>query len=135
MNKQLTAEEIFDIRDKMGELAQKIHNVVEGNSDTIPARIAKDLNDEKSKIDDLVKDLTNVAIEKLLTDLKNPAEKISKAIERLGKALKKINDFNEFLADLANVVNIVGIIATGVVGGIGSVNIRSAFQSLNDLVG
>jgi len=134
MGNKLTSNEIFEIRDAMGNLAKNINNYLVGNQDTIPAIVSRDLEDLACGIRKYVSDLTDVAIGSLLTDLKNPSEKITKAIQRLQNALKKITDFNNFLSKLGDIVNIFGIIARGAIGGIASIDLDSAFRSLNDLI-
>lgn len=134
MSNELTSNEIFGIRDAMANLARDINNYLVGNQDTIPAIVSRDLEDLASRIRNYISDLTDVGIGSLLTDLKNPSEKINKAIQRLQNALKKITDFNSFLSKLGDIVNILGIIARGAVGGIASIDLDSAFRSLNDVL-
>jgi hypothetical protein len=134
MSNELTSNEIFEIRDAMANLAKDINNYLVGNQDTIPAVVSRDLEDLACSIRKYVSDLTDVGIGSLLTDLKNPSEKINKAIQRLQYAFFKITDFNNFLSKLGGIVNIFGIIARGAISGIASIDLDSAFQSLNDLL-
>jgi wobble nucleotide-excising tRNase len=133
MSTILTAEDLFDIRDFMADLARKIDNFRISHSTQISAFFYSELQNWSSLIKNRVFELTGQALNQLATDLEEPAANLKKAIEQLGDALKKIETFNKIVNYIADVINIFGVIVRAVSTGLASANIASAFDSLKDL--
>lgn len=134
MTKKLTVEQILDIRDLMAEFARKLDHFRITHSTKIPALIFAELQNWSRQIKDRVFELTGKAINQLLTNLEEPAEKIKEAIKKLEDALRTITTFNNVVNEIADIINVFGIIVRAVSSGLASVNIDAAFTSLNNLI-
>ncbi|QLE56834.1 hypothetical protein [Nostoc sp. TCL26-01] len=133
MSQVLTANDLFDLRDAMATFARQIDNFRIANSTQIPAFIFSELETWSRLIKNRVIELTGQALNSLTTDLTEPAANLKKAIKELGDALATIGTFNKVVDYIADIINIFGVVVRAVSLGLGSVNIASAFGSLNNL--
>ncbi|MEH2450633.1 hypothetical protein [Nostoc sp.] len=133
MDTILTADDLFDIRDHMGRFGRQLDTFRISNSTKLSASTLSTLEKSSSSIKQIVSKLTTEGMNKLTTDLKEPATNIKKAIKKLEDALETIETFNKVENYIAGIINVFGKIVEAFSQRLGSANIASAFDSLKDL--
>jgi len=122
-DKDLFTESPFSIRDQLldCEIALRNKAVSLFNDQKLSFDEFVQITNDLQAIIDFAAKINSIGFQQILTDIQEPAQKIIKAIDELGKAAAKIESFQKFFDILSRLIKVGGIIlsalATSTTGG------------------
>lgn len=116
MSEELKRQQLIQARDLLRDLVWKIHD--RKNDLLDEEQITRDefnkISRREIRIRNLIDEITVLIFQSILTDIKEPEQKIIAATNKINNAIQELQEINKFLSGLELVINLFSTIVLAV---------------------